>query len=228
MGMRYLLGSGYVEKTDWQREFMPVWLANIQKASPAPSRIVVISNMGSSLPVSSGILDEIMLDGNLGHFMDLLNGNKTHQMSGWMGSIVALALIAYCDESDFVYFEQDCLAFGPWLTKLYESLGDRGVIFGRKHQSAPWMSCSQSLFIVRHSYIPKFVRLILEQPPQNTSENLGEHIFVRLMEQFPAEWNQFDWGPGDRERPLDLGREVFYGQQWSREEVEDLRNRGLL
>ena len=169
----------------------------------------------------------IRLSGDLGHFMDLVNGKKPFAFNSWMASVLALALLAYNNTSDFIYLEQDCLAFGPWVEKIYADLGDAGVVFGRKHQSEPWMPCSQSLFLVRHGYIPEFVRLILGEGPQNIDGNLGEHIFIRLAERYPDKWKQFAWGV-DRERPIPYDDPVFYAQQLKPEELATLKEKGLL
>jgi hypothetical protein len=159
--------------------------------------------------------------------MDLVEGRKPHKFNGWMGAVLALALIAYNDESDFIYIEQDCLCFGPWVNKIYEELGDHGVAFGRKHQTAPWMPCSQSLFIVRHSYIPEFVRLILSTDAQNKEGELGEHKFERMAQEHPNEWKMFSFGY-DRERPFNMEDAVFYIQHVTPEELDKLKEKGLV
>ena len=225
--MRYLLGSGFHSRPgDGRIEFLPVWRKNVDRyAFPPPADVKVICTGGESVALP---LEEIIkLSGDLGHFMDLINKHKDYAFNSWMASALALALVAYNNTSDFIYLEQDALAFGPWVQKLYSEDEKYGVLFGRKHLSAPWMPCSQSLFMVRHWYIPEFVRLILGDGPQNINGNLGEHIFVRLAERYPDKWKQFGWG-FDRERPIAYDDEVFYAQQLTSEELDTLRAKGLL
>lgn len=225
--MSYLIGSGFIGglRND---AFAPIWLRNILRyCDPLPSRVAVLSAKASGAPITSNIISEIRLTGDLGHFMDLIEGRKLHKFNGWMGAVLALALIAYNDESDFVFLEQDCLAFGPWVKQLYEDIGTAGVLFGRKHQTAPWMPCSQSLFMVRHSYIPEFVRLILSTDAQNKEGELGEHKFERMAQQFPNDWKMMSWGY-DRERPFNVEDKVFYVQQLSEGEIQFLADKSLI
>lgn len=225
--MRYLLGSGFHgNKGDGRREFSEIWGSNILKhAKPLPCNINVICT-GTDEPILADGLCTY-LSGDLGHFMDLVNGKKPYAFNSWMAAALTLAMLAYCNTSDFIYLEQDALAFGPWVKKIYADLGDAGIVFGRKHLSEPWMPCSQSLFLVRHGYIPEFVRLILGEGPQNIDGNLGEHIFIRLSERYPDKWKQFDWGY-DRERPIGYDDEVFYAQQLKPVEIDALKAKGLL
>lgn len=223
--MRYLIGSGFIDG-EFKQEFARIWFANTARFS-SPSRIVILSAGGHRLKFSEDCADELKLTGDLGHFMALVNGQKPHKFNGWMGAVLALALIAYNDESDFIYKEADCLAFGPWVDRMYHELGDGGIIFGRKHLSHPWMPCSQSLFLVKHSYIPEFVRLILSTDAQNKEGELGEHKFERMEKEHSGEWKMMTFGY-DRERPFNTDDEVFYVQQITREELELLRSKSLI
>lgn len=226
--MRYLLGSGYVDNGGNRVDFARIWIDNIERyARPSPSRIVAISANGAQLPFTRNNLDEIHLSGDLGSCGALLNGSKKHHFNGWMGTVLALALIAYCDESDLIYLEQDALAFGEWVERLYADIGEAGVLFGNyKHQA-----CAQSLFMVRHSYIPTFVRLILGGPPQNTAGQLGERVFANLEAQNPKDWKRFTWG-FDRDRPeqgfSECKGHVWYVQQLTQSEMNELKVCGLI
>jgi hypothetical protein len=188
-----------------------------------PSRIVVLADSCSRFFEDDrhGLI-HIELAGDLGHFMNIVNKEKPHHFNGWMGSVLALAMISYCNETDFIYKEADCLAFGDWIPAIYEGLGDGGIAFG----NCSFMPCEQSLFIVRHSYIPEFCRLILGQPRQDTHENLGEHIFRRLEEQNPTMWRRFGFGVG-RDRPMPDGG-TFYAQKITDDELKQLKSKGLI
>lgn len=226
--MSYLIGSGYHFKNGKDPDFPALWIANINRhADPKPSRIIVISTGGRGLPFVRDDLQEIVLEGDLGHFMDLVEGRKPHKFNGWTGPVLAAALLAYCDESDFVYLEEDCLAFGPWVKQLYSEIGNAGVLFGHKHQSEPWQPCSQSLFLVRHSYIPEFAKLILQTDSQAKPGELGEHKFERMQQQFPDQWKFMSFGV-DRCRPIPFDAPVFYVQQLHPDEIQQLKERGLL
>ncbi len=219
--MTYTIGVGNHKTPFWLQE---LWLENTLKYS-RPNRIIVLGDSGSVFHENHryGVIP-INLHGDLGHFMNLVNGEKFHHFNGWMGSVLAMAMLAYCNETDLIYKESDCLAWGQWPEHLYNALGDdAGIVFG----SCSFMPCEQSLFLVRHSYIPEFCRLILSQPPQNTHENLGEHIFKRLEEQNPAKWVRFTMGVG-RDRPIRTEDGIGYAQKLTDADLQLLREKGLI
>jgi hypothetical protein len=162
---------------------------------------------------------------NLGHVGDLLSGKSKSHLCGWSASVLALTLIAYNDGSDLVYVEADCLAFGPWLNQAYADLGDKQMAFGRKHETEPFMPCSQSLFIIRHSFLLEFVARYLALPAD--VEMNPENKFAHLEENDSASFARLSFGV-DRERPIPFDAPVFYAQRWSGEELEEARTRSLL
>lgn len=220
---KYHIGTGFHSPPSVaSKDFFATWFNNTLRHSE-PRRITVISDSGSKLPVSNPIILNLDLDGNLGHFMELLRGSKPYLLNGWSGAIVTLALIAYCDECDFIFKEEDCLAFGSWVDRMYEQLGDAGAIWG----NCSFMPCEQSLFLVRHGHIPEFVMHYLDGPAQNRDGELGEDKFKRMEEKFPAKYRRFSFGCG-RDRPVPWEDAAFYFQQAKREEVEEANKRGLL
>lgn len=218
--MKYIIGTGF-HPGEGRVEFYNIWLKNIYPVMG--QGVFVLADSGAWVPPNSSVT-RITCIGNLGGCGELLNGTKKHEFNGWMGAVCALAMIAYCDESDFVFVEQDCLAFGPWVQALYDSVaGDYGVTFGKSEG----MPCEQSLFLVRHSYIPAFVSLCLGQGPQSKEENLGEAIFKRIMGWRPKEWTQFSFGCG-RDRPINYDAPVWYAQKLTPVELEELKRRKLI
>ena len=131
--MSYLIGSGYVPSPS-NEKFLEIWADNFTK-HPVPdgcSRIVIAGVGDGPRPVVSvGFKVEwVGLQGNLGHVGDLIHGRKDYEICGWTAAVCALAMLAYCDESDFIYKEQDCLCFGPWVEQLYADMGDGDMAFG--------------------------------------------------------------------------------------------------
>lgn len=231
--MRYVIGSGYIGARESVKEaFARVWLDNTVKYS-SPERIVILTSCGAVFPIRQVkqdpyFIQQIAMSGDLGSCGALLHGSKTYQFNGWMGNMLALALIAYNDEADFIYKEEDCLAFGPWVDKMYDEIGSGGVIFGDcKDGHIEKMPCAQSLFLVRHSFIPEFVSTLLSSPAQNCDAELGEHKFKRFQDGNPTMWKRFSFGY-DRGRPFNVDDPVFYIQQITNEELLVLVEKGLM
>lgn len=232
--MKILIGTGLHYPPGGEtaaRDFFDIWLANKRRFVPADrlSRIVVLADSGCYMTCHDTDVLQLALAGDVGHFFDTLRGIKKHHFNGWMASVLALAMIAYNDESDFVYAEADCLAFGPWLELMCEQIDQASVIFGSylRPDGTHIMACAQSLFMVKHAYLPTFCRLILEGPPQNTDSQLGENVFARLEREHSWDWKRFTFGV-DRGRPLPLDADVWYAQKLTAEELESIRTKGLL
>lgn len=222
-GMKHIYhiatGYHYLPGAD---DFFQIWLKNVLRYSE-PKRITVLADSSSVIPSNHELLLKLELNGNLGHFMQLVKGEKPYALNGWSGVITTLAMVAYCDEADFIFLEQDALAFGPWAEKMYEELGTAKGVWG----SCSFMPCEQSLFLVKHGHIPEFVMHYLDGPPQNREGELGEDKFKRMEEKYPEKYKRFSFGVG-RDRPINWDDPVFYFQQAKRDEVEEARKRGLL
>lgn len=216
--MKYLLGTSYftrdAKRDEW---FYLLWLAN-NMACKGDWRLQTIEVAGSKIPASIGV----QLKGDLGHQSHIVDGKKPYRFCSWSATFAALAMIAYCDESDFIYKEQDCLAFGPWVEKMYEDLGDGGIVFGKQANG----DATVSLALIRHSYIPEFVSWFMGSEAENTHENCAELKFKRYKESNPmARYLSFGF---DRDRPLDYAAPVWYAQKFTPAELLKMREEGLI
>lgn len=227
----YTLIAGYHRKRDDTRydKFFQTWLNNVCTLTPQPQRIIIIADSGARPPIADCHWDlrvpitVIHLFGDLGSCGDLIHGSKTYHFSGWTGVVLAGAMLAYTNETDMVFFEEDVLAFGNVIGQMDKEIGDGKVIFG----SCNFMPCAQSLFLVRHAYLPEFTKLFLSQGQQKLEENLGEHIFCRLEQVFPSVWKRFSFGY-DRSRPLKMDDPVWYVQHITPSEMAEFEKRGLI
>lgn len=225
MKEKFIIGSNYFARPSsvWEPWFFKLWMRNVM-----PHRTLLLVSGENPPPYSDGDIEtahlmKIHLEGDLGTFMNLINREKPHRFCGWSAAVLQLAMSAYCDCSDLVYVEQDVLMFGDCIGQMYREIGDAGIIFG----STDGQPCAQSLFLVKHEYIPEFVRLYLGEGPQSEPGQLGEQIFARLEQQNPDKWKRFSFGY-DRTRPLDISKPVWYAQKFSPDELLQLRAVGMV
>lgn len=225
---RYFLGSSFFTGRQADRaEFLKIWIANTAKHFPDPTRVVLVAEAGSRIPFTLPFeYDVVNLSGDLGHVTDLEAGRKPHAFGGWTAHMLSLAMLAYCDEADFIYKESDCLAFGPVLERMYEDMGGGNIVFGHAHPTAPGMPSSQSLFLVRHSFLPQFVRSYISYGPDKSV--YGETKMCKLMDEYGrGTIRQLSFGQ-DRCRPIEWHRSPLYLQQVYPEELTELKNRNWI
>jgi len=222
--MNYILGTGrFNVSREWERIWRQHNLSNLTGRPNAVVKLEVGANPNGPIDVN-----RICVPGNLGHVGDLLNKSKPHDFCGWSAGVIALAMIAYSGEADLLYLEQDALAFGPWVSQVYKDLGDGDMVFGRKMTSPPFMACGQSLFLIRHRFIPEFVSRYLAMGPDGDPANLPETKFQKLEDALgTARIRRLSFGY-DRERPINFSDPVFYAQKLTPDELRELSGKNLL
>ena len=151
---------------------------------------------------------------NLGHPGDQsIHGNR---LMGWSMSWIIPALIAYSENCDFIYKEQDCLAFGDWVERIRHGQ----ISYGFNSQ----MPCEQSLFYIERDTIPQFVAAYMAIPePDNFYSS--EQKMVDAAKGFDV--HQFHMLFG-RERPLVIADGTWYAQRITHEELAQIREAGLV
>lgn len=224
----YIIGSGnHNTPGDGRLEFMQIWLENTYRFAN-PNLVIIVGDSGSQFPEADHHpFMPIGLNGDCGHFLRLMEGEKKHRFNGWTAAVLAMAALAYANESDLIVKEQDCLAFNSWVDLMYSEIGESGVIFG----SCGFMACEQSLFLVRHHYLTEFMRLICGEPAQNCEENLGERMFWRIEQRIPDQWKRFSMGVG-RDRPILTGEDAkskpWFAQKLNENELAWIKEANLI
>ncbi len=236
--MNFLLGSSFF--TGGPRnvpDLSKQWGQNLYKIDVEPSKVVIICEGGTDLcwyPLTPAMARHrhnaqvIHLDGDLGGWEDVMTDKKKNAHSGWSASVMTLALIAYMNYSDLIFKESDCFAAGPWVHQLYADMGDGDMAFGPPMKSAPWMASAQSLFIVRHSFLPQLVAALINMGPEKSEMQLGEQRFCRIREKFGEKKIRHLSFGSDRERPIQWDAPVFYAQQCTRAEIDEMYRRHIL
>lgn len=233
--MKYLLGCGYYHPAPAADTFLALWAATLERyADPFPDKTVILS-VGSSWRINHAdavpFADVVPLPGNLGHVHQLIGKQspaKPHAFCGWSMGFLTLAMIAYNAELDFVYLEQDCLAIGPWVERIFQDMGDGDMAFGGLMKRPPYMPCAQALVVVRHRFIPEMVAAYLSLGTDANERNLPEHKFAAFRGKFGTKRiRDLSFGC-DRERPIPMDDEVFYVQKLTPHEVAELRRNGRI
>lgn len=234
MSISYVIGTG-MHPHEGNQEQLSRWLWAIRRhASPIPDRIYLLA-VGGAEPSHRNLemarnfgldLRVIRVGGNCGHIGQLLSGEKQNYFGGWSVGVITLAMIAYADEKDFIYVESDVISTGRWVDQLYADLGDGGMIFGGKMDRAPWMSCHQSLILIKHWYIPDFVGRYVGHGDERHVANLPENAFHEMREK-DKRIRAMHWAD-DRMRPIRWDNPIISAQKWTPEELDELKRRGLL
>lgn len=223
--MKYMIGTGFFNSPHYPipaAEFARVWAACVARnARPKPQKIVMVTAAGGN-PALPGV-ETIVCDGNLGN---LAAGTMKYEWAGWMPPMIATAMLAYNNECDFLYQEQDCLAFGNYVEQLYADMGDGQMVIGGPI-AGMGMPATQSLFLVRHGYIWKFVRDYLNLGPDDNGNNQGERKFHRLKLASSGQIRVMSFGV-ERDRPIPWDAPTFFAQQWTRDDFATAKAKGLI
>jgi hypothetical protein len=137
---------------------------------------------------------------------------------------MTLALIAYTNETDLIYKEQDCLWFGHCVYRMYQEIDDGGIIFGHNWQRVP---CENCMFLLKHEFIPQFVASYAASDPENAPQAICEWKFERWHRSNPNVWKKHALGVG-RDRPINYNAISWYGQKFTPDEMAELKRRKLI
>lgn len=217
----YMIVSGFHNNPGHGLEwFHHVWFDTVMKYS-RPKRVFVIADDNGTVPGAKG--DWITLSGDLGACGAILDGRKENTLSGVSAVWMAGAWLAYINECDFISLEQDVLAFGPWVEALYEEIGNRGVICGKSRAHG----IATSLYMVKHEFIPTFVKQYLNEGPETLPSRIPERKFARMEERYPELYCRFNFGY-DTDRPINVMDPVWYAQKLNHAEMQEIRRAGLI
>jgi len=228
---KYVIVSGYYadeRKTApfsiSKERFLDIWYENtLRYSTPQKIYLVNVSKHGPVKPYPE--IDWINISENLGHVNDFVLTNDTKTLTGYTLSVLMGMLLAYNNKADFIYKEQDCLAFGSWVDELYRESRSKNkeMLLGRGHIKG---YIEQSLWLCRHEFLLEFMNRYL-------SFNAGDYPllpelkFAKIMEMIPDRIGFFDFGYG-RIRPVQFDDKVFFIQQTTDKELSTLRTKGLI
>ena len=199
----YGIYTGYSKDVNPQKygglasdDFFNVWLKNTRENSSAPVFVVGPDKPPAFPQYWYGRVKVLDTYPNHGP-----SENDGKALSGWTTGVLAGLLHAYLHKHDMIYKEQDCLWYGDPIGELYKQIENAGIIYGKNKM----FGHANSLFLVKHSYIPYMIHHITD--PEKVSR-LPEHTFRDLKNS-----RQFSFGY-DRDRPF-RNDATWYVQQVS-------------
>ena len=120
-----IIGTGYysTHQTDYEKQdFLTLWEICVGKRD-----VVVVDNSEEGVGYVASGITVIRIDNNLGHVGGHLEKFRPHLL-GWSMSWILPAWVAYSEQRDFIYIEQDCLVFGDW---------EKSILDGSKSPPVP-------------------------------------------------------------------------------------------
>lgn len=244
--MNVLIGTGFhctEETRAWKMELLRLWFWNTRKVFPTEKIVIVASAPLSLSPhdlaIYNGTPDKsvpmpvvIQYDDAIRtptyyeedrkHFPNLC----TPKLCGWSMSWIIPAMVAYSESKDFIYKEQDCMAFGDWHLPLF---GEGCFKIG----SSQSMCSEQSLFYILHWTILQIVHDYLAIN-RTDCEMDTEEKFRILTRTSRVPSTHLPFGVGrDRPFPQDKEHVAWYFQKVKHDkdfiaEVLELKKLGLL
>ena len=238
---KYIVGTGYF-KADQKCEnfFTTYWLPNTL-AGCSPQKIVV-TNANSPQIETDDSVEWINLVDNPGHAKYMSENVK---FAGWSLGFIHGALYAYSCKCDYIYKEQDCLAFGPWINRMYEACEGYQMVTGTlwNHPRKAYL-IELSLQLLKYEFIMPFLAKLFSIP-KGEMRMRPEEKFLVAAESIPNSLTHFKFGYGGN-RPFNPDDECFYIQKprWNYKdakriktevgsgitlsEIKTLENKGLL
>lgn len=219
--MNYMIGTGYYGDKPEHATFFGTWMQNTLRHTKAVKESIVVVNAASK-PVSSLGGTWLNMRRNYGHVKQM---PKDEKYGGWWTGFMLAAMHAYHHGCDFIYKEQDCLAFGPWVDRLYGDQRSTGakVLVGKFDHK---YKVEQSLVLVMRKAIPELIRLYLNIDATDMALR-PELKFLRIMKRYPKFMQFMSMGCG-RNRPIPYQAPCFYVQKLTAHELRNLQTQGLL
>ena len=213
---KYNIYSGYVANSSIQNyanlspiDFFEIWYKNTRRYEPNTNIFI----HGPDVPNVQGKqnIKSIAEYDNLGHVHDYYHKKRIGKWCGSTAGMIYGMMHAYLQNVDFIYKEQDCLWVGSCIEKMYNEIGENGIIFGNNKE----FQSAQALFLVKRNYIPLMIKQLAER---NDADIFPEHKFKLLKYSC-----KFSFGY-DRDRPYNKFDKCFYIQQIKENELKDLKD----
>jgi len=161
-------------------EFSEYWFSSILNQSIQPEKISILDACSPdkiSLFISQHKLVEINYQiKNFGHGAYCAKNNI---LCGWARGVIHGAIQAYINNLDFVYVEQDLLLFGKdFLKNIFIEMDLKGKKMCYMNGDETPQKIQQSLIIVKHDYLHKYISDLLSDTDHTQSEELKHYNII--------------------------------------------------
>ena len=198
-------------------QFSKYWLSHILNQSILPKKIFILdadSPEEIDINVKNHSLVEISRQlKNFGHGAHCCKNNI---LCGWARGFIYGAMQAYLNDCDYVYVEQDLLLFGKnFIENIFKLLENNNKQICCIDGSETPQKLQQSLVVVKHSYLIKYITGLLNSTDHTISEELKHYNVIK---------NDIIWCPynGGRQRK-NLDKENYCLQHLTSTEIEKLK-----
>jgi hypothetical protein len=219
------IGSKYNQSDDRTRSprFFDVWYESVRTFAK-PEKIIVVDSASPVRPDLTGKdVEWVSMKRNFLHGMicDSMYG-------GWTRAFCMGAYYAFLNDADYaVFLEQDCLIAGEGIIEsVIEKMGKKRISYG----ASSVVRIEQSFVVIRHDYLLRFLNTYLGMP-QSDKDLFTEVKFQRIQKKDRVlgllgvgrdNYLPLPVGVG-RNRPIDFTAKQFYAQQWTTEELMQLK-----
>lgn len=198
--------------------FSKYWLSHILNQSILPKKIFILdadSPEEIDINVKSHRLVEISKQlKNFGHGAHCVQNNI---LCGWARGFLHGAMQAYLNDCDYVYVEQDLLLFGEkFIENIFKLLEKNNKQICYMNGDETPQKLQQSLVVVKHSYLIKYITGLLNSTDHTISEETKHYNVIKN----DVMWCQYK---GGRQR-RNLDKENYCLQHLTSEEIEKLKN----
>jgi hypothetical protein len=205
--MSLIIGTGYW-KADQKCEdfYVKHWLPNTLKYAD-PEKIIVTNS--ASPPIKSPeIVQWLNLTANPAHGTKL---KENIQFEGWSLGFIHGALYAHSCHCDYIFKEQDCLAFGPWVERMYAACEGKQMVTGElwNHPKRDY-TIELSLMLIKYEFIIPFLAQLFADLGMGNKVR-PEKKFLTIRDNNPDSIGTIDFGYGGN-RPFKCD-DCFYIQK---------------
>ena len=198
-------------------KFSKYWLSHILNQSILPKKIFILdADSPEEIDINVKNHGLVEISRQLKNYGHGVHCSKNNILCGWARGFLHGAMQAYLNDCDYVYVEQDLLLFGEkFIENIFELLekNDKQVCCINGDETP--QKLQQSLVVVKHSYLIKYITGLLNSTDHTISEELKHYNVIG---------NDIMWCPykGGRQRK-NLDKENYCFQHLTSEEIEKLK-----